>query len=87
MKKAQGMPMNVIIIAALALLVLVVLSVIFLTRAGVFSSTTVNCKQLRGLCVPVTEDCPASHPTQYNVWKCITSEGKVDDSSKCCIVG
>jgi hypothetical protein len=87
MKKAQGMSMNVIIIAALALLVLVVLSVIFLTRAGVFSRETVNCRQQGGLCVPTSEDCPTSHPTGYNSWKCLQSDGKVDDTAKCCITG
>ena len=35
-KKGQGLSMNVIIIAALALLVLVILSVIFMSRAGIF---------------------------------------------------
>ncbi len=39
-KKAQGMSLNVIIIAVLALIVLVVLVVIFAGKAGQFSNST-----------------------------------------------
>jgi len=51
MKKGQGISLNVIIIAAIALLVLVILSVIFIQRAGVFSdetSGTTFCEQTLG---------------------------------------
>jgi len=42
-KKAQGMSLNVIIIAILALLVLVVLAVIFLGRINVFGKGVSDC--------------------------------------------
>ncbi|MFH0979050.1 MAG: hypothetical protein V1837_07165 [Candidatus Woesearchaeota archaeon] len=87
MKKAQGISMNVIIIAALALLVLVVLSVIFLTRAGIFSRETMNCRQQGGLCVSSADSCPEGHPIAYNSWKCLNSDGKVNNDEKCCITG
>ena len=38
-KKAQGMSLNVIIVAALALIVLVVLTAIFIGRLGSFEDT------------------------------------------------
>ena len=56
-KKAQGMSMNVIIIAAIGLLVLVILSVIFIGRMGSFSSETGGCTSKGGTCYP--GGCPA----------------------------
>ena len=47
-KKAQGMSINVIIIAVLALLVLVVLAFIFTGKIGKFSTTTANCESIAG---------------------------------------
>ncbi|MDA1196938.1 MAG: hypothetical protein O2779_03175 [Nanoarchaeota archaeon] len=41
-KKAQGLPLNVIIIAVIVLVVLVVLWVIFTSRAGEFSKQVTN---------------------------------------------
>jgi len=49
-KKAQGMPVNVIIIAALALIVLVVLVVIFSGRVRIFSITLEDCEAKQGSC-------------------------------------
>ncbi len=53
-KKAQGLSMNVIIIAAIALLVLVILAVIFIGRMG---TTTRNIDQCKGTCVSSAYDC------------------------------
>jgi hypothetical protein len=50
MKKAQGLSMNVIIIAALAILVLVILAVLFINQAGIFSSTANACEGSGGVC-------------------------------------
>jgi flagellar basal body-associated protein FliL len=58
-KKAQGMSMNVIIIAALALLVLVILAIIFIGRMG---STTRGVDQCKGNCVSTEEDCTNQGP-------------------------
>jgi hypothetical protein len=79
--------MNVIIIAAIALLVLVVLSVIFLSRSGMFARETVNCRQNGGLCVSVGDSCPDTYPISYNSWKCLNADGSVDSELKCCIEG
>ena len=66
-KKGQGISINVIIIAAIALLVLVVLSVIFLGRFGVFSQKSIDCEGQGGQCV--VGACPAG-TGEYNVWVC-----------------
>lgn len=49
-KKAQGISMNVIIIAAIALLVLVILSVIFIGRMGGWGEKTAGCATQGGTC-------------------------------------
>jgi hypothetical protein len=87
MKKAQGLSMNVVIIAALALLVLVVLAVIFLTRTGVWTRESVNCRTQGGVCVSAGDTCPDTAPTQYNSWKCLKADGSVDTDLKCCVSG
>lgn len=56
-KKAQGMSLNVIIIAALGLLVLVVLAIIFTGRTGVFVRESDKCDIKGGKCVATQADC------------------------------
>lgn len=74
-KKAQGISVNVIIIAAIALLVLVILSVIFIGRIGIFSSQVGDCVNKGGLCSPADVPCGAAgmpvetYPTNIN-WAC-----------------
>jgi hypothetical protein len=53
-KKAQGLSMNVIIIAAIALLVLVILAVIFIGRMG---KTTSGIDQCPGTCKSSPFEC------------------------------
>ncbi len=78
-KKAQGLSMNVIIIAAIALLVLVVLSVIFVGRLGIFGEKAAACETVGGTCYV---DCPAG-TTEYPAGaKCPDVEGVSQD---CCI--
>jgi hypothetical protein len=52
MKRAEGLSMNVIIVAAIALLVLVVVSVIFLTNMAPWGPATKKCENNGGKCVP-----------------------------------
>jgi hypothetical protein len=79
MKKAQGISVNVIIIAAIALLVLVVLSVIFIGRMGNWGTNAADCKNKGGTCASGTT-CPSGQ-TQYSGFECTgTDKGKI-----CCI--
>ena len=80
-KKAQGMSMNVIIVAAIALLVLVVLSIIFLGRSETFSRETTDCVNKGGQCKADCSD-TSVYPewnTPYPGWKC------ANDGDVCCI--
>jgi hypothetical protein len=73
-KKGQGISLNVIIIAAIALLVLVILSVIFMGRMGVFGEKSKDCQTQGGKCAAVNSNCgegdTADYPTPYSAWDC-----------------
>ena len=56
-EKAQGMPINVINIAALALIVLVILLAIFTGRIKIFSENLQSCPAKQGECEPGSK-CP-----------------------------
>ena len=49
--KGQGISLNVIVVAAIALLVLVILSVIFVGRIGTFGEKAADCEQKGGKCI------------------------------------
>jgi uncharacterized membrane protein YqiK len=79
MKKGQGLSMNVIIIAAIALLVLVVLVAIFSGRMGLFNQdlndqTENACSARGGEC---KEACEANEVQIFGVSDCETP-------NKCC---
>ncbi len=81
MKKAQGISVNVIIIAAIALLVLVVLSVIYIGRMGTWGQKTADCDTNGGNCVDKGGTCATGYQ-KYAPWNC----PKVGEQEKeCCI--
>jgi len=88
MKKAQGISINVIIIAAIALLVLVVLSVIFIGRMGDWGSKTNDCLANGGLCRASGQTCGQTsttvvdYKTAYPIWSCKDDTATV---KLCCI--
>ena len=82
MKKGQGLSMNVIIIAALALLVLVVLTIMFLGRTATFGEASVDCQQQGGTCATICGQGDAEgFNIPYTPWKC------QDETLACCIKG
>lgn len=87
-RKGQGLSMNVIIIAALALLVLVILSMIFMSRTSNFVTESKSCTQNGGTCVDIDESCPAGM-TEKNVGNiaCLDNQGNQLDEKKCCMTG
>jgi len=81
-KKAQGISINTIIIAAIALLVLVIVSIIFMVRMGIFSMESNKCSQYQGSCDYGTR-CPddwQKHPTAL----CYDGND-IDRTSHCCV--
>lgn len=83
-KKAQGISLNVIIIAAIALLVLVILSVVFLGRTRNFTETVADCRSANGQVVAESNCDTGSGKnailTQYNVDDPDTTQREV-----CCV--
>lgn len=80
-KKSQGMPVNVIIIAALALIVLVVLVAIFTGRVRIFSQSLESCAAKQGQCYE--KSCP---PNMALVTNTNCPEGDPNPNKKICCV-
>ena len=84
-KKAQGISLNVVIIAAIALLVLVILSVILIGKTGIFVKQSDDCQNKGGRCASPGVSCGTegtsveSYGVSYSAWKC-QNEGET-----CCI--
>ena len=89
MKKAQGLSVTTIVIAALAVLVLVVLAVIFTGRAGVFTRVvTVSCEANGGTCAAEGQDCPSGtyeDPSSREGKKLVCEPGPTKQARKCCV--
>ncbi len=56
-KKADGLSMQVVIIAIICIIVLAVLVAIFLSKTGIFGTQVSNCRAKGGECQPVAP-CP-----------------------------
>ena len=86
MKKAQGMSLNVIIIAALGLLVLVVLAIIFTGRSGIFVKEIERCT---GSCVATKEVCTGVYSRVVNQGCDLNNDNKlhinVEEDGYCCV--
>jgi len=83
-KKGAEMSLNVIIVAAIALLVLVILSVIFMGRIGIFSKESAG---TRYCLTTLNGNCNAGLGFDNNPNNCLEGETKIglcDDGSYCC---
>jgi len=80
MKRGE-LSINVIVVAAIALLVLVVLSVIFLGKLGIFSVKIKDCTTVGGTCDQGSEcdDGYRQHPEAA-----CYEDGRIDPGRKCC---
>ena len=80
MKKAQGISMTTIVVAAIALLVLVVLSVIFIGNMGDWITKAKDCTNKGGICVEAGEPCNGIVNSDF---RCKTGEGEPEQ--QCCM--
>ncbi len=74
-KKAQGLPINTIIIAILALLVFVVIFMIFTGKIRVFGGELASCTGKGGFCT--SSDCYSGYQTEIKETDCA--------GTKCCL--
>jgi hypothetical protein len=75
--------LNVIVIAAIALIVLVVLSVMLLGRTKTFSGGLSQCK---GTCVDRSQDCPADKGyADFPLSNCDDGKRAAIENGKCCV--
>jgi hypothetical protein len=84
-KKAQGLPLNTIVIAVIALIVLIVLVLIFRGQIGVFNKGT-SCDARGGKCMNSEsgEVCPSERPIKIYTQECpVVGDGK--GAGQCCI--
>ena len=81
MKKAQGLSLNTIIVATLALLVLILIALIFTGRVRLFRMGAEDCINQGGTCVKSPQVCTKNYGNVAKV-----SEGCDDeDFPTCCI--
>jgi len=76
-KKSQGISMQTVVLAVLALFVLIVMIVIFGGRAGFMSDFYNECTDLNGTVVDKTAECPEDKP--------ISSPFLKEEDQKCCV--
>lgn len=76
-RKAQGLSLNVIIIAAIALLVLVILAIIFIGRMG---TTTKGIDACKGQCIDEGLKCNEKLGAYYQ-----EAVGECPEGQHCCI--
>ena len=92
-KKAQGLSLNVIIIAVLGLIVLIVLAFMFRGESIKFMKST-DCSARNGVCLEGKEDCPEDKPVKIYTNDCkevefkegiyIAKEG-IKGPGQCCV--
>lgn len=92
--KKADLSMNFIIIAALALLVLVTISLIFMGRFNIFNRQAQDCYSAGGECVDQTrwptcksaaQDGGYSAGTRRNDLSCYNANGNVRENEMCCV--
>lgn len=81
-RKSQGMPINVIIIAALALVVLFVLIMIFTNQTGKTVSSLESCAGKQGQC---KEKCESNEALVVNTDCSKLAKDKKSKEDKCCV--
>ena len=82
-KRAQGMSINLIVVAGIALLVLIIIVAIFASRIGKFSESQDSCAAKGGTCLA-----SCTPPATFRVATCGSGDAGYTESTKaCCITG
>ena len=84
-RKAQGLPINTIIIVALALVVLIVMIAIFTGRIGIFGKGLAECKGTGKSCTMTAEQCTIPGGAATPMKNCNSDEDAEPEGNYCCI--
>ena len=94
-KKAQGLPMNVIVLGVISLIVLVVLIFIVVSQTGVLNKGLLDCQSKGGSCISesacsadvVNYNCPGDDDEGSDIVcclsRCLAKKGQCVDSDDC----
>ena len=85
MKKAQSLSMNTIIIAALALLVLIIIALIFTGRIKLTREGIDACGNNGGRCMPKTADACTGVDDKVLNYRCLDADKNPDPDQICCM--
>ncbi len=80
---------NMIIIASIGLLVLVVVSLVFMSRSAVFSKGAADCSNFEGYkCAPSADTCPEGYKyaSGYSCYETSGVSRKVSETNPACCV-
>lgn len=87
MKKAQSISINTIIVAAIAMIVMVLVVMIFTTNITKFNRGTDSCLSNRGTCISsddVEEKCSGENNVVMD-YACYKVNGDKDSTKVCCL--
>lgn len=86
-KRAQSISINTIVVAAIALVVMVLLVMIFTGNLTRWRRSTDRCESRGGVCIDEDdiEDRCSQEYQKVTSDPCFDSEGKVDDDQVCCV--
>ena len=86
-KRAQSISINTIVVAAIALVVMVLIVVIFTGNLTRWRISTDKCESRNGVCIDINDvkdRCSGDYQKTTN-YPCFDDEGKVDSKQVCCI--
>jgi hypothetical protein len=88
MKKAQSISIDTIIVAAIALVVLVLVVMIFTSNITKFRRSADACESNRGFCInadSIKEKCSGDYFSVRGEYKCYNLKGEEDKTKVCCL--
>ncbi len=88
MKKAQSISINTIVVAAIALVVMVLVVMIFTSNITKFRRSADACESNRGSCInsdEIKDKCSGDYKSVRREYNCYNFKGEVDPNKVCCL--
>ena len=84
-KKSQGLSLNTIIVAALALLVLIIIAMIFTGRIKLFRESSEDCVANGGRCVSDDQNAQGEYENCNDEYQQVKYQWKCPEDQICCL--